>query len=103
MLKHQSKEADKAVAATKSRIALKNYARDLNLPKTGCDLDLLNPERTHFLSTRGHRIADAGFSDWTELHCILFDHYLVSTKLRSDRSYKYSVSRRVSSIFSNSG
>jgi hypothetical protein len=81
VIKQQALDSNEGIAATKSKVALRDYHGDL-IPKSGDtlqDLELLDESRRFFTAGKVYRRPDGtGFTDWTEAHLILFDHYRAS-------------------------
>lgn len=77
VIKRQSADANEGIVKSKSMVACREWHRDLvKKPTDGLDLDLLNANRTHFMSGKAWRKGEgSGFSEWVEVHLILFDHY----------------------------
>ena len=84
LIKEQSRQANAQAAATEIKVECRRYHQDLvPHPNTNClvDLDLTNEERQIFHRGKMRRKPDgtaSGFTDWSELFVILFDHYRAS-------------------------
>ncbi|KAM0793630.1 hypothetical protein ACM66B_001062 [Microbotryomycetes sp. NB124-2] len=96
VIKQQAHEANAAVKDVENRVAMREFSRDLLFKNESViDLELLAPERRFFKAGKALRRADgAGFSEWVDVHLILFDNYLVVTKPRRERDGHYPISRR---------
>ncbi|ORY90211.1 CNH domain-domain-containing protein [Leucosporidium creatinivorum] len=98
VIKQQALDANEGIAETKAKVALREYQRDL-VYKSGdsLDLELLDDSRRFFMAGKVFRRPDGtGFTEWSEAHLILLDHYLVTTKPPRERDgrQKYAISRR---------
>ncbi|BGO99068.1 Rho guanyl-nucleotide exchange factor [Rhodotorula toruloides] len=100
VIRQQGADANAGIDATKSRVALKEFGRDL-VAKSGTtlDLELSDTSRRFFMAGRIYRRPEGStFADqFQDGHLILFDNYLVFTKTpRPDRSghQKYQITRR---------
>ncbi|KAI5480823.1 Rho guanyl-nucleotide exchange factor [Pseudohyphozyma bogoriensis] len=93
VLKQQGLEANAGSAEMTSRVECRNYHKSL-IKRGTLDLDLLNPERRHFQSSKAWRRSEGtGLgAEFSEGFMILFDNYLVNTK--PPREGKHSVARR---------
>ncbi|BGP21292.1 Rho guanine nucleotide exchange factor [Rhodotorula toruloides] len=92
VIRQQGADANAGIDATKNQVALKEFARDL-------DLELSDADRRFFMAGRVYRRPEgSAFADqFQDSHLILFDNYLVFTKTpRPDRNghQKYQVNRR---------
>lgn len=102
MIRQQSVEANEGITVTKSKVACRDYDRDIltkagesvvsSLDLSDCaklnlypsilnqDLELLDEQRMHFLSSKVCRRAEgSGFTEWADAYLILFDHYRAFT------------------------
>ncbi|KAK4055074.1 Rho guanine nucleotide exchange factor [Microbotryomycetes sp. JL201] len=97
VIKQQASEANTAVKETENMVAKREFGRDLLFKNDSViDLELLAPERRFFKAGKALRRADgAGFSEWVDVHLVLFDNYLVVTKPRRERDGQYPISRRL--------
>ncbi|BGP04378.1 Rho guanine nucleotide exchange factor [Rhodotorula toruloides] len=100
VIRQQGADANAGIDATKSRVALKEFGRDLvAISGTTLDLELSDTSRRFFMAGRIYRRPEGStFADqFQDGHLILFDNYLVFTKTpRPDRSghQKYQITRR---------
>ena len=117
LVKAQATEANRRAAAAEPKLECRRYHRDLvPHPNTNgmVDLELLHEDRKIYHRGKMLRKPDgttSGFTDWSDLHVILFDHFcasaryssradqpVVMTKPRAGRgpkTTKYHISRRI--------
>ncbi|EIW75246.1 hypothetical protein CONPUDRAFT_85508 [Coniophora puteana RWD-64-598 SS2] len=98
LIKALGKETEPGVQSAKQKVELWRYNSNLVF-KAGdaVDMDLLNENRSLIHCGKLYRQPDTGFewNGWTELFVLLFDNYLVMTKVKEkDGLQKFNVSRR---------
>ncbi|KAK2462748.1 hypothetical protein APHAL10511_005266 [Amanita phalloides] len=98
VIKALGKESEPGVASAKQKVELWQYNSNLVF-KHGevVDLDLLDENRSLVYSGKLLRQPDSGleWNGWSELFVLLFDNYLVMTKIKEREGVtKYTVNRR---------
>ncbi|KAF5318404.1 hypothetical protein D9611_013915 [Ephemerocybe angulata] len=100
VIKALGKESEPGVASAKQKVELWRYNSNLVFSKgENVDMDLLNPDRNLIHSGKLLRQPDSGLEwNWSELFVLLFDNYLVMTKIKESKDkdgvVKYIVNRR---------
>lgn len=100
VIKTLGKESEPGVASAKQKVELWRYNSNLQFNKgENVDMDLLNPDRNLIHSGKLLRQPDSGLEwNWSELFVLLFDNYLVLTKVKESKgeggAVKYTVNRR---------
>ncbi|RXW24807.1 hypothetical protein EST38_g1012 [Candolleomyces aberdarensis] len=103
VIKALGKESEPGVASAKTKVELWRYSSNLVFSKQGenVDMDLANPDRNLIHSGKLLRQPDGGLDwNWSELFVLLFDNYLVLTKIKGAKGdgesgvVKYFVNRQ---------
>ncbi|TFK29596.1 hypothetical protein FA15DRAFT_663742 [Coprinopsis marcescibilis] len=101
VIKALGKETEPGVFSAKQKVELWRYNSNIVFSKPGefVNMDLLNPARTLMHSGKLLRQPDSGLEwNWSELYVLLFDNYLVMTKIKESKDkdgvVKYIVNRR---------
>ncbi|TBU24200.1 Dbl-like domain-containing protein [Dichomitus squalens] len=98
VIKALGKETEPGVVSAKQKVEVWRYNSNLVFKKEEqIDMDLLNENRSLIHTGKLLRQPDTGFewNGWTELFVLLFDNYLVMTKVKEkDGVTKYHVYRR---------
>ncbi|KAF8202439.1 CNH domain-containing protein [Pholiota molesta] len=98
VIKALGKETEPGVQESKQKVEVWRYNANIQF-KAGesIDMDLLDRGRTLIYSGKLLRQPESGleWNGWSELHVLLFDNYLVMTKMKErDGVTKYQVNRR---------
>ncbi|KAF8075167.1 CNH domain-containing protein [Lyophyllum atratum] len=98
LIKSLGKETEPGVASAKQKVELWRYNSNLVFkPGESIDMDLLNKNRSLIHSGKLLRQPESGleWNGWSELFVLVFDNYMVMTKLKDkDGVTKYQVNRR---------
>ncbi|EAU90429.2 signal transducer [Coprinopsis cinerea okayama7 len=101
VIKALGKETEPGVFSAKQKVELWRYNSNIVFNKQGefVDMDLLDPNRILIHSGKLLRQPDSGLEwNWSELFVLLFDNYLVMTKIKESKEkdgvVKYIVNRR---------
>ncbi|KAF8628723.1 hypothetical protein AX17_005945 [Amanita inopinata Kibby_2008] len=96
VIKALGKETEPGVQSAKLKVEVWRYNSDLVF-KSGefIDMDLLNEQRSLLHTGKLLRPPEGGLTTWTEVFVLLFDNYLVLTKVREKEGItKYHVNKR---------
>ncbi|SCZ90108.1 BZ3500_MvSof-1268-A1-R1_Chr1-3g01781 [Microbotryum saponariae] len=101
VIEQQAAAANKLIKVTETKVALREYDRDLVPKREGENLSYLDlkneQERQYFGSVKVlKRVDGAVGTEWSECWLVLFDHYLVTTKMprEKDGRKRYVMTRR---------
>ncbi|SGZ29448.1 BQ5605_C056g12663 [Microbotryum silenes-dioicae] len=101
VIEQQAAEANKLIKVTETKVALREYDRDLVPKREGENLSYLElkneQERQYFGSVKVlKRVDGAVGTEWSECWLVLFDHYLVTTKMPREKEgrKRYVMTRR---------
>ncbi|KAI8457720.1 CNH domain-containing protein, partial [Phakopsora pachyrhizi] len=97
VIRRQCLDADQAVNIQQAKLQLFKLNKEIVCKSDTPDLQLLDPCRQLIMCGKMVRKPDGGtgLSEWNELHVMLFDHYLVLTKVKrlDENNVKYHIAR----------
>ncbi|SCV68292.1 BQ2448_413 [Microbotryum intermedium] len=101
VIEQQAAEANELIKVTETKVALREYDRDLVAKREGESLgylELKNEQERKYLGSVKvlKRVDGAVGTEWSECWLVLFDHYLVTTKMprEKDGRKRYVMTRR---------